>query len=202
VRAHPAVAVPLGAAVAQPATGINVESQVWLMLYTDAAALQVGLYIWNRRHNVSPHEPAGSSGAAGMVMSALSAPLYARSLGEALLRRRSPFVVTPKGDSASPDCMATFRTQLTWAGAFALCLLASVAFGHAHAAMRVWAFLALVTALAPVAVWQAGLGRDRRSVVPAVATTAGGTGTGEEADGAGEGTGAEAARPVGQRRPS
>ncbi len=27
------------------------------MLYGNASALQIGLYVWNRRHNVSPHEP-------------------------------------------------------------------------------------------------------------------------------------------------
>ncbi|MFF4160379.1 glycosyltransferase family 2 protein [Streptomyces sp. NPDC001678] len=144
------------------ASGISVEPSLWLMLYCDAAALQIGLYVWNRRHNVSPHEPAGSSGAAGMVMSALSAPLYARSLVQALLRRSSRFVVTPKGDSASPDRLATFRTHLLWAALFALSLAASWALGHAHAAMRFWALLALVTALGPVAVWWGGRWRERR----------------------------------------
>ncbi|MCC3779692.1 glycosyltransferase, partial [Streptomyces sp. UNOB3_S3] len=144
------------------ASGISVESSLWLMLYCDAAALQIGLYVWNRRHNVSPHEPAGSSGAAGMVMSALSAPLYARSLAQAVLRRSSRFVVTPKGDSASPDRLATFRTHLVWAGLFALSLAASWTFGHAHTAMRLWALLALVTALGPVAVWRGGRRRERR----------------------------------------
>ncbi|MGH3659106.1 MAG: glycosyltransferase family 2 protein, partial [Micromonosporaceae bacterium] len=83
-------------------SGTTVSPSVWLMLYGDVAALQVGLYLWNRRHNVSPHEPEGSGGLAGMLMSALSAPIYARSLFDALLRRKSTFVVTPKGDSASP----------------------------------------------------------------------------------------------------
>ena len=40
-----------------------------------------------------------------MVMSALSAPIYAKSLIDAVLRRKSRFVVTPKGDSASPDTL-------------------------------------------------------------------------------------------------
>lgn len=39
------------------ASGTQVSSSVWLMLYSDAAALQVGLYLWNRRHNVSPTNP-------------------------------------------------------------------------------------------------------------------------------------------------
>ncbi|WP_405729726.1 cellulose synthase catalytic subunit [Streptomyces sp. NBC_01537] len=144
------------------ASGIQIDSEVWMMLYSDAAALQIGLYVWNRRHNVSPHEPEGSSGAAGMVMSALSAPIYARSLLDALLRRKSRFVVTPKGDSASPDRLfSTFRTHLFWLLVFGGSLAASFFNHHTHVAMRTWATLALVITVAPIAVWSLSLIRPR-----------------------------------------
>ncbi|MFV0127717.1 glycosyltransferase family 2 protein [Streptomyces sp. HMX112] len=145
------------------ASGTQVSSSVWLMLYTDAAALQIGLYLWNRRHNVSPHEPEGSGGLAGMAMSALSAPVYLTSLGSALLRTHGRFVVTPKGGAASPDRLFTFRVHLVWAGVLLSSLVASVLLGHTHAAMRTWAVLALVVALAPVAVWGWGELRARRA---------------------------------------
>ncbi|WP_254407051.1 glycosyltransferase family 2 protein [Streptomyces sp. GMY02] len=135
------------------ASGTQVSSSVLLMLYSDAAALQIGLYLWNRRHNVSPHEPEGSGGLAGMAMSALSAPIYLRSLGSAVIRTRGSFVVTPKGGSASPDRLMTFRLHLYWAGLLLASLIASVFLDHTHAAMRTWALLALAIALAPVAVW-------------------------------------------------
>lgn len=143
------------------ASGIEVSSEVWLMLYTDTAALQVGLYLWNRRHNVSPHEPAGSGGLAGMAMSAVCAPIYLRSLGSAVLRTEGRFVVTPKGGDASPDRMATFRVHLFWAAVLISSLTASARYGHTHAAMRIWAVLALLVALAPLLVWGATLGRER-----------------------------------------
>ncbi|MEW1721927.1 cellulose synthase catalytic subunit [Streptomyces sp. NPDC093109] len=135
------------------ASGTQVSSSVLLMLYSDAAALQIGLYLWNRRHNVSPHEPQGSGGLAGMAMSALSAPVYLKSLCSALLRTEGRFVVTPKGGRTSADGPATFRLHLFWAAVLAGSLVASVLLGHTHAAMRTWAALALVIALAPVAVW-------------------------------------------------
>ncbi|MBQ1092464.1 glycosyltransferase family 2 protein [Streptomyces sp. B93] len=135
------------------ASGTQVAASVWLMLYSDAAALQVGLYLWNRRHNVSPHEPEGSGGLAGMAMSALSAPIYLKSLGEAVLRRPSRFVVTPKGGGTSPDRLLTFRIHLGWAALLAASLTASVVLDHTHVAMRTWATLALVISLAPVTVW-------------------------------------------------
>ncbi|WP_329270793.1 glycosyltransferase family 2 protein [Streptomyces sp. NBC_01451] len=144
------------------ASGTQVAASVWLMLYSDAAALQIGLYLWNRRHNVSPHEPEGSGGLAGMAMSALSAPIYLKSFGAALLRRPSRFVVTPKGGDASPDRLLTFRVHLFWAALLATSLVASVHLGHTHVAMRTWAVLAMAISLAPVGVWLATRLKDRR----------------------------------------
>ncbi|MES5817097.1 cellulose synthase catalytic subunit [Streptomyces sp. RG80] len=155
------------------ASGTQVAASVWLMLYSDAAALQIGLYLWNRRHNVSPHEPQGSGGLAGMAMSALSAPIYLKSFGEALVRRPSRFVVTPKGCDASPDRLLTFRIHLFWAALLAASLVASVVLDHTHVAMRTWAVLAMAISLAPVAVWLATRLRERqahRSTATATAT--------------------------------
>ncbi|MQY12052.1 hypothetical protein SRB5_21810 [Streptomyces sp. RB5] len=135
------------------ASGTQVPASVWLMLYSDAAAAQIGLYLWNRRHNVSPHEPEGSGGLGGMAMSAMSAPVYLKSFTDALLRRPSRFVVTPKGGTATADQPATFRIHLFWVAVLGVSFLASVVLGHTHAAMRTWALLALCIALAPVAVW-------------------------------------------------
>ncbi|SNX64101.1 cellulose synthase/poly-beta-1,6-N-acetylglucosamine synthase-like glycosyltransferase [Streptomyces sp. TLI_55] len=144
------------------ASGTQVAASVWLMLYSDAAALQIGLYLWNRRHNVSPHEPEGSGGLAGMAMSALAAPIYLKSLGAAFLRRPSRFVVTPKGGDASPDRLLTFRVHLFWAVVLATSLAASVVLDHTHVAMRTWAVLAMVISLAPVVIWAATTLKERR----------------------------------------
>ncbi|MGW5236718.1 glycosyltransferase family 2 protein [Streptomyces nodosus] len=146
------------------ASGVNIDPTVWLMLYGNASALQIGLYIWNRRHNVSPHEPEGSGGVAGMVMSALSAPVYARSLMDAVLRRKSSFVVTPKGDSTSPDTLrGTFRIHLFFMLVFGGSIVAGLLLGHSHPAMIVWASLALLITAAPLLVWRWTLRRERRS---------------------------------------
>ncbi|MFH0174900.1 glycosyltransferase family 2 protein [Streptomyces cacaoi] len=137
------------------ASGVNIDPAVWLMLYGNASALQIGLYLWNRRHNVSPHEPEGSGGVAGMAMSALSAPVYARSLMDAVLRRGSRFVVTPKGDSASPDTLfGTFRIHLFFVLVFAVSIGAGFVFGHAHPAMIVWATFALLVTASPIVAWR------------------------------------------------
>ncbi|MET7826213.1 cellulose synthase catalytic subunit [Streptomyces sp. NPDC005386] len=145
------------------ASGTQVSASLWLMLYSDAAALRIALYLWNRRHNVSPHEPEGSGGLAGMAMSALSAPVYLKALADAVTRRPSRFVVTPKGGDTSPDRLRTFRIHLGWAALLAVSLGASAVLGHTHAAMGTWALLAMALSLAPVAVWIATPREERRS---------------------------------------
>ncbi|MEU4178424.1 glycosyltransferase family 2 protein [Streptomyces sp. NPDC026589] len=137
------------------ASGVQIDPTIWMMLYGNASALQIGLYIWNRRHNVSPHEPEGSGGLAGMAMSALSAPIYARSLMDAVLRRKSSFVVTPKGDSSSPDTLfGTFRIHLFFIVVFAASIISSFFLGHSHPAMVTWATLALLITAAPIIGWR------------------------------------------------
>ncbi|MFC9244518.1 glycosyltransferase family 2 protein [Streptomyces sp. NPDC057136] len=137
------------------ASGVQIDPTIWMMLYGNASALQIGLYIWNRRHNVSPHEPEGSGGLAGMMMSALSAPIYARSLMDAVLRRKSSFVVTPKGDSSSPDTLfGTFRIHLFFLLVFGGSIAASFFLGHSHPAMLTWACLALLITAAPIFGWR------------------------------------------------
>ena len=146
-----------------------VPAHLWLMLYVDAAALQVGLYIYNRRHNVSPHEKSGSAGVAGMLISALSAPVYAASLAAVMLRRSRGFVTTPKGDASTRDTVITFRKHLLWALVFGVPLaLSFVARAPSLLDARVVG-ASLVVCLLPVAIWRVELMRARRAkpaVVP------------------------------------
>ena len=145
------------------AGGVVVPAHLWLMLYVDAAALQIGLYFFNRRHNVSPHEKKGSAGVAGMLISALSAPIYAASLAAVALRRSRGFVTTPKGDASTRDTLITFRKHLLWALVFGVPLLLSFVVGHHHFSMRAWSFASLIVCLLPVAVWRVELMRERRA---------------------------------------
>jgi hypothetical protein len=145
------------------ASGVQIDPVIWMMLYGNATALQVGLYIWNRRHNVSPHEPEGSGGLAGMAMSAMSAPLYARSLMDAVLRRKSSFVVTPKGDSSSPDTLfGTFRVHFFFILVFGGSLVASFVFKHDHPAMLTWATAAMLITAAPIFIWRWSMRQEKK----------------------------------------
>ena len=144
------------------AGGVTVPMHLWLMLYVDAAALQISLYFWNRRHNVSPHERQGSSGVAGMFISTLSTPIYVSSLAAALMRRRRGFVVTAKGGSRSVDSLGTFRVHLRWAAVLSLPLVVSLAV-HPVATpwMYLWTVLGLCVCLVPLAIWRLEMPRTR-----------------------------------------
>jgi cellulose synthase/poly-beta-1,6-N-acetylglucosamine synthase-like glycosyltransferase len=137
------------------AGGVTVPMHLWLMLYVDAAALQVSLYFWNRRHNVSPHERQGSSGVAGMFISTLSTPIYVSSLLASLRKREGGFVVTCKGESKQADTLATFKQHLRWAAIIALPLLGSLILESDDPWMYLWSLLSLLVCLAPVAIWRA-----------------------------------------------
>jgi cellulose synthase/poly-beta-1,6-N-acetylglucosamine synthase-like glycosyltransferase len=136
--------------------GVLVAANLWAMLYLNAAMLQVGIYIWNRRYNVSPHEEEGSSGISGMFVSILCAPMYVTALLDAIRGRNVSFAVTPKGTDGSPDQVATFRKNNLWGALMASVLIASAFLGNDHTAMRAWALLAVVIAILPMTMWMVG----------------------------------------------
>ena len=106
-----------------------------------------------RRHNVSPHEPAGSSGLSGMVLSAITAPIYARSLIKVVFRRRLRFDVTAKGTSARPDSLWTFRYSLAWAIVPIVILAIAITHHRPYPLMIAWTAAILTICLMPVGIW-------------------------------------------------
>jgi cellulose synthase/poly-beta-1,6-N-acetylglucosamine synthase-like glycosyltransferase len=133
----------------------------WLTFYVDVAALQFLLYSYMRRHNVSPHEPAGSSGLTGMLVSALTAPIYARSLLKVVFRRKLTFNVTAKGSSASPDRLSTFRYSLMWAVVPIAILAIAIVRHRPYFLMMIWTGVVLIACIAPIAIWLFDLFRSK-----------------------------------------
>jgi hypothetical protein len=148
------------------ASGVNVPTSTWMMLYGDAVLLQIGLYAVNRRHNISPHEKPGSTGVGGMAIGALATPIYASSFLAALLRLPAGFRVTPKGNTVSGDRLLTFTTHLLWALIFGGALAASFVTGNTYLAMRIWAGIALATSLLPIVIWRIDAARSARRKTP------------------------------------
>ena len=134
------------------AQGVIVSPQVWTAVYVDLAFVQFALYAYNRRYNVSPHEAPGSSGAIGMCMSVMAAPIYVIALVQSVLGPSSRFVVTPKGDLPSHDRVATFRLHLGWASLFTVALGISLVLGRPEASMHVWSGMLIAVCLTPLTI--------------------------------------------------
>ena len=157
---YPSIAIGwiLGIAISACYVGFGISSLRtdggwWLTYYVDIAAMQFLLYRFMRRHNVSPHEPAGSSGLSGMVVSALTAPVYARSLIKVLARRKLSFDVTAKGASGRPDRLWTFRYSLMWAGVPLTLIAIAVIRDRPYPMMLAWTGIILAVCLTPVGIW-------------------------------------------------
>jgi cellulose synthase/poly-beta-1,6-N-acetylglucosamine synthase-like glycosyltransferase len=134
-------------------SSLRTDGGWWLTYYVDIAAMQFLLYRFMRRHNVSPHEPTGSSGLSGMVVSALTAPVYARSLIKVLLRRKLSFNVTAKGAAASPDRLWTFRYSLMWSVVPLTLIAIAIIRDRPYPMMLAWTAIILAVCLTPVGIW-------------------------------------------------
>ena len=113
----------------------------------------------------------GTAGAPGMVISALSAPIYATSLVAAALRPQGWLRDHAQGRRRAPR-HASARSVLicAWAAVFAIPLAVSFPLGHDRLAMRLWSFASLLVCLLPVGIWLLQLHRDRRRASGPVAS--------------------------------
>jgi cellulose synthase/poly-beta-1,6-N-acetylglucosamine synthase-like glycosyltransferase len=141
------------------ATAILAPWAEFASLYMMSLVMQLSLYFWNRRFNVSPHEPEGSYGVAGMLITSLTAPVYLSALIGVVLGKKAHFVVTSKGGgSRSFDALRSFKTHLMWAAILIASLIYGFANGHDHPAMLIWAAAQLAICLVPVGLgWVAWL---------------------------------------------
>lgn len=134
------------------AQGVIVSPRVWTAVYVDLAFVQFMLYASNRRYNVSPHEAPGSSGAIGMCMSVMAAPIYVVAFLQSALGMASDFKITPKGDLQSQDSLATFRLHLGWAAMLVVALVISTGVSSSESSMRVWSAMLIAVCLAPLSI--------------------------------------------------
>lgn len=141
------------------ATAILAPWAEFVSLYLMSLVMQLSLYFWNRRFNVSPHEPQGSYGVAGMAITSITAPIYLSALVGMAIGKKVHFVVTTKGGKARRhDAPQTFRIHLLWAGLLAIGMIFGMSLGHNHPAMLIWAVLQIGVCLTPFvlgwAAWQ------------------------------------------------
>ena len=132
------------------ATAIIVPWNQFISLFMMLVIMQLSLYFWNRRYNVSPHEPEGSYGVSGMFISVITAPIYLSALVGIAIGKKANFVVTTKGSDENPDSISSFRIHLQWAFVLIAGLTYGLVSGNNHPAMLTWAFLLLAICIIPV----------------------------------------------------
>jgi hypothetical protein len=108
-----------------------------------------------------------------MVVSALTAPIYARALVKVLLGRRLTFNVTAKGTSAASDRLQTFRYSLIWALVPMIVLTVAITRHRPYPMMIGWTAIILTVCLAPVVIWlwDRGVAARRQRAEPAREST-------------------------------
>jgi cellulose synthase/poly-beta-1,6-N-acetylglucosamine synthase-like glycosyltransferase len=148
------------------ATAVDAPWGQFVSLYLMAVVLQISLYFWNRRYNVSPHETAGSYGVAGMALTSLVAPIYFSALLGVIFGRKTSFVVTTKGSAVNPDHLGTFKSHILWAGIGAGLGAFGIMHGRHHPALLIWTGMLLIICLMPLVLGMIQIIHDRPVVLP------------------------------------
>lgn len=143
------------------ATAILAPWNQFMALYLMSLVMQMSLYFWNRRGNVSPHEPIGTYGMPGMMITTLTAPIYLDAFVGILMGKKPHFVVTTKGGSENPDNMHTFHIHLKWAALLFAGILFGLTHKHHHPAMLLWIMMQFVVCLAPVVLGMTAVLQER-----------------------------------------
>lgn len=131
------------------ATAVEVPWKTFISLYAITLCLQLSMYFWDRRHNVSPHEPQGSYGVAGLLISALATPIYFSALVGTIVGKKAKFVVTTKGSSDNPDWFKTFKLHVLWGVLISSMLAVGLRRGHTHPAILAWCVMQLLVCVTP-----------------------------------------------------
>jgi cellulose synthase/poly-beta-1,6-N-acetylglucosamine synthase-like glycosyltransferase len=143
-------------------SAINAPLGQFISLYLMAAVMQLSLYFWNRRYNVSPHEAAGSYGVSGMILTTLAAPIYVSAFIGVLFGRRAKFVVTQKDSNLkNPDRLSTFRIHLGWAVAETVILAYGIINRRNNLGLLIWSGGILLPCLLPFTLGMVQLFRGR-----------------------------------------
>lgn len=143
------------------ATSIDVAWNQFLSFYLMSTVLQLGLYFWSGRYNVSPHEPLGTYSIPSTLLTTLTQPVYLSAMVGILLGKKPHFVVTAKGKQRNPDSLHTFHLHFKWAAVLLAGLAYGMTHGHHQPALLVWVGIQLATCLLAPVLGMAGVLQDR-----------------------------------------
>jgi cellulose synthase/poly-beta-1,6-N-acetylglucosamine synthase-like glycosyltransferase len=130
-------------------SSIQVDTLDWFFFWSLSLMLQIGIFIWLNRFNLTSHERK-HGGMDAMLLTILTAPVYAAAGIAALARRPLAYAVTAKGNLSSPDSPATYKPQIIWAFITETVLLIGVFSGKVYPTQIVWQGFTLIVTLLPL----------------------------------------------------
>ena len=107
---------------------LGIPIRLWALCWLSSISSIMAFWVWSHRFNLTSRR----LGLTGLGLVLMTIPVYAAAGLRWLSRRGLPYVVTAKGEAASPDSLRTFRPHLTWL-CWVLVLLALGAAGVLHA---------------------------------------------------------------------
>jgi len=128
---------------------LGIPIRLWAMCWLSSISSIMAFWVWSHRFNLTSRR----LGLTGLGLVLMTIPVYTAAGLRWLSRRGLPYVVTAKGNAASPDSLRTFRPHLTWL-CWVLVLLALGAAGvlHAFPLIIFWASVAAAICATPVAI--------------------------------------------------
>ncbi len=131
---------------------LRVNGLLWLWLWGGSFCLQLSFFLWLNRYNLNAHERNHGSMDA-LLLTLLTAPVYAAAAFNALCGRSLRYAVTAKGILSSADSYRTFKSQYYWTAASVLLLSVGIIEKHDHLTQIFWDMIVAVTGIIPCLIY-------------------------------------------------
>jgi cellulose synthase/poly-beta-1,6-N-acetylglucosamine synthase-like glycosyltransferase len=144
------LSVALTTAYMVTGAALHLPGALWAAFWGSSMASVMLFSVWTRRFNLTAAQRR-EPGLTGMVLMLVTIPVYASAGIRWLTGRGLPYVITAKGNLATPDRLRTFRPHLlgiAWAGT--LLALALLGVLHSWIVIVFWAGFSLAMCLLPV----------------------------------------------------
>jgi cellulose synthase/poly-beta-1,6-N-acetylglucosamine synthase-like glycosyltransferase len=124
-------------------TPVFLHGRMWgfAALWALGLVAQIGFFVWMQRFNLTESERTGASKTA-MLLTLLTAPVYASAVAKLLRGRRLGYVVTPKGVARTSERLSTFGPHLAGAAVYLPILLVAAMTSNGNATF--WSTFTLI----------------------------------------------------------
>ena len=171
---YPSVAVQwllsIALTTAYMITGANlgIPGRAWALFWCGSLASVTVFWLWAHKFNLEAH--SRRPGLTGMALMLMTIPVYCSAGLRWVSGRGLPYVITAKGDQASPDRLRTFRPHLAWLGWVAgLLVLAGAGVLHAWPVVLFWVGVTVAICSAPLVIHLGSRLRRAPAVAPVAA---------------------------------